>query len=87
MLSGFTILHLRFSLEISNRNIKYKSYGQYGALSESYLCGAKREPLTQNSMNMDFWINGIFHEMFVIRKQNGGQNNSTILCNMPFENM
>jgi len=29
-----------------------------------------------------FLIYGIFHEMFMTRKQNGGQNNSTILCNI-----
>ena len=63
------------SLEISSRNITYKSYGQYGAPPESFLCGARHEPLTQSSMNMDFWIYGIFHEMFMTRKQNGGQNN------------
>ena len=36
MLSGFTKLHLRFPLEISSRNITYRSYGQYGAPTEKF---------------------------------------------------
>ena len=52
MLPGFTILHLRFSLQISNRNITYKSYGQHPA--ESFMCAARHEPLTQKWLNMDF---------------------------------
>lgn len=60
-------------------HIAYESYGQQQNPPEAWT-------LNTGLREHGFGIHGIFHEMLITRKQNGGQNTNTMSANKPFVN-